>query len=186
MSIKFLEYLKKYTGPLDLEVRDNPGGKYETGAWIYAIRNFPNEEKFLLIHDGCLPTSDQWLTQFEERLTPDVGMVSWVKFLPCLFFCFQKHYDYMDQICPHDNVPDGGVFGSIFMAWGSALRDLDSKGYFDLPPSEKIHAEAWERIWAIIFHINGYKIDNIVTGFVAGDIHHGKIPHLRKLFGGRI
>lgn len=184
VSKKYLQDLRTYKGPLDLVIEDN-NGKYETGAWIYATRQYPNEEKFILIHDGCVPTTDKWLSQFEELLTPQVGCVSWVKFQPCLFYMFDHHYEYMKDICPYDNVPDGGIFGSIFMTWGKILREFDSKGYFNYPPTQKHHAEAWERIWPILFHINGYNIENLITGFDPNAIHYGWLPNLKKTFGGR-
>lgn len=186
VSQKYLQSLYAYKGPLNIIVEKNKTkAKYETGALIHAVRTHITEESFLLLHDGCVPTSDQWLTQFEEKLVGDVGMVSWVKFQPCLFFMFDFHYEYMDKIAPHNDVPDGGVFGSIFMGRGCILRDFDRMGYYDPPPTKKIHAEVWERLWAILFHINGHKIDSIITGFDPNAIHHGYYPHLKKHFGGR-
>jgi hypothetical protein len=98
---------------------------------------------------------------------------------------FERHFQYMDKICSHSDVPDGGVFGSIFMTHGEILRNFDSMGYFKHLPSEKHHSEAWERIWAILFHINGYKIESLIEGFDPNKIHYGQLPNLRKTFGGR-
>lgn len=186
ISVKYLEELKNYQGKLKLTVvrHDESAGSYETGAFVYAFRNFPSD-KYMLMHDSCIATSEYWLQQFEDKLTPDVGVVSWVKFLPCLYYVGPQHFEYIHKICTTDNVPDGGIFGSIFFTHGHILKELDAKGCFNHGPQNKVHSESWERIWPILFHQHGCKIEALITGFNPGAIHHGHYPHLRKTFGGR-
>ena len=186
ISKKYLEQLAGYVGPLDIKVETNKHGGYEAGALIHATREYPNEEKFILLHDSCRITSDQWLKQFDERLTPERGAVAWVKFQPCLFCVFEPHLEYMNTVLSWDSVPDSGIFGSIFYTYGSILRDWDERGFFNNPPSCKIHAESWERIWAILFHNDGFDIDHVIKGFEPRAIHYGHYPHLSKTFGGRL
>lgn len=186
VSLKYLRELGQYVGSFDILVEKNKHGKYETGALIHAVREYPNEEKFILIHDGCVAQSSHWLTQFEEKLTPEAGAVVWVKFSPCLFAVFPPHREWMESVgVDLSNVPDGGVFGSIFMTYGSILREWDAKGKFNCAPQTKLHAECWERIWAIYFHQEGYKVNSLINEFNPTAIHFGQYPHLRKTFKGR-
>ncbi len=162
------------------------GYGYESAAAITALREFPEEEKIMLIHDSCEATSDQWLKQFEEKLTPEKGAVAWLKFQPCLFCCGPAHIEYIDKVCGgHDNVPDSGIFGGIFYTYASILKKWDEDGRFEHPATCKVHSEAWERVWAILFHLYGYEIDHINWGFNPQAIHAGIYPHFKKRFGGR-
>jgi len=187
VSKKFLQNLETYSGPLNLTIEKNAYDlSYETGALIHAVRQHPEEEFVFLMQDSCLATAPNWLSQFEERLTEDTGLVHWIKFKPCLFFCFEPHLAYIDQVAGgHDNVPDGGVFGNYIFTRTSILKDFDSKGYFNFPPKNKIHAESWERLWAILFHINGYKIKSIIDYFSPEEIQLGHYFGLRKVFYNR-
>jgi hypothetical protein len=194
VSVKYLQQLKAYTGSLDLHVlqpETKPG--YEAGCVVAAYRAFPEEEKVILLQDSCSPTSEKWLSQFEEKLTPD-NVVTWVRFKPCLFFCNEKHLEYIDTVCGgHNNVPSGGFFGNIFMAYTKHLKMMDEGGFFEHLPKAKYHSEAWERIWAILFHLHGIRAEAIID-LKEGDwfgqqipskIHNGMFPHLKKSFQGR-
>lgn len=183
ISKKYLQEIASEDFPFELLIEKNINGSYESSAMLHAVRNH-QEDKFILIHDSCIATSDQWLKQFENKLTPEVGVVNWIKFRPCLFACYPPHLAYMKTICSYEDVPDGGFFGSIFMAHGDILREFDAKGYLR-PLTSKIEAEAWERIWPILFHINGHSIECIIDGFNPSAIHYGGYPHLRKSFVGR-
>lgn len=195
VSCKYIEKLKSYTGPLDLTVLQSdtkPG--YEAGCAVAAYRAFPEEEKILLIQDSCVPTSNQWLNQFEEKLTP-YNVTTWIRFKPCLFFCNEQHLEYIDQVCGgHNNLPSGGFFGNIFMTYTKNLKRLDELGYFTHLPKSKLHSEAWERIWAILFHLINIKCDPIIdlnegdwfSQQIPSKIHYGMYPHFKKSFQGRV
>lgn len=187
VSVKYLDQLRAYTGNFDIVIHkaDHKFG-YEAGALVHAVRLHPEEETALLIQDSCVPLSDKWFTQFEEKLTPKVGAVTWVKFRPCLFFCGPDHLAYIDEVAGgHSNVPDGGFFGNIHYTYTSIVRDLDSKGYFTNLPKKKMHSECWERLWPIIYHIEGYKLACIIDEFNPNSIHNGMYPHFKKTFAGR-
>lgn len=193
ISCKYLEQLQSYTGPLNLSVlRPSTKPGYEAGCLVTAIREYPEEETALLLQDTCLPTSDIWLKQFMTKLTPD-NAVAWIRFRPALFFCFEKHLEYIKSICPIDDLPEGGFFGNIFLTYTSHLKKLDDRGYFDNLPTTKFHSEAWERIWAILLHRLGVKIDAIIEvaegkwfdDQIANRIHFGHFAHLKKTFQGR-
>jgi len=181
------KYLQELSSSDNYRVeRSETSWGYEAGALVNAIRLYPEEEKALLIQDSCVPTSDQWIKQFEDKLTPEVGAVNWIRFRPCLFWCTQPYLDYIDIVCGgHDNVPEGGFFGNIFYCYTSAIKEFDRKGYFENLPTQKLHSECWERNWPILFHLEGYKTECIIDQFCPTSIHHGYYPHLKKLFSGR-
>lgn len=187
ISIKYLDSLKDVTV---LRPDTKPG--YEAGCLVAACREFPEEEKVILIQDSCSATSSKWLTQFEDLLTPE-NVVTWIRFKPCLFFCNENHLEYINSICPTNNLPPGGFFGNIFMSYTKHIKTLDNAGYFNNLPTAKFHSEAWERIWPILFHINGIKTKPIIDlsegdwfkNRIANKIHNGLYPNLRKTFAGR-
>lgn len=194
VSRKYIEKLITYNGSLDLTVlQPETKAGYEAGCAVAAYRAFPEEEQIILLQDSCVPTSENWLTQFEEKLTPD-NVVTWVRFKPCLFFCNEKHLEHIDEVCGgHSNVPSGGFFGNIFMTYTKNLKTLDEAGYLNKLPKLKLHSEAWERIWAILFHLIGVRAEAIIdlkegdwfVQQIAMKIHNGAYPHLKKTFQGR-
>lgn len=187
VSKKYLSDLISYTGDLDIsvEIAETSFG-YETGAFVNAIRRYPEEEKAILLQDSCLVTSRDWLKQFEDKLTPEAGAVNWIRFRPCLFFCSQPYLDYIDLVAGgHDNVPQGGFFGNVFYCYTSIVKEMDAKGYFQHLPTQKLHSECWERLWAILFHLEGYNTECVIDEFNPSAIHYGMYPHLRKTFSGR-
>lgn len=181
MTIKYLEVVKdKFNLDIVVETADEGFG-YEAGAAITAIKRYPEVDRFFMIHDSVEATSEHWITQFEEKMHN--GVVTWVAFQPCLFAMCQAHIDYIHQIVSTADVPNSGFFGGMFMAEGKILREMEAKGYFNVPAKLKIHSEAWERIWSILFHVEGHAFEHIHWGFnpsfMAG------YPHMIKTFGGR-
>jgi hypothetical protein len=186
-SLKILDDVEngKYPG---VKTMKSKFGGYELGAIVTAIREFPDEEKFLFMHDSTVPKCADWVEQFENKLTPDVGAVAWIKFRPWQAYLSPYHLQYVHSVSSPDqdpNKPDSGIFGSIFMCHGDILRQIDKDGYIKNPIGNKVEAECWERIWSILIDKYGHKIDHIVPDFSRDDITHGLCPVLRKFFKGR-
>lgn len=182
VSKKYLDSL--FAEDVTIITPDTPN--YEAGALVHAVRAFPEEEKAILLHDSCEVLHSDWIKEFEEKLTEQAGAVCWVKFRPCLYFMFSHHLEYIDSVLGgHSDVPDGGFFGGIFYTYTNTIKQFDKDGVFAKLPTAKIHSEAWERIWAIIYHTYGYKTECLVDGFNPERIHFGVNLKLRKTFAGR-
>lgn len=186
VSLDILEDIKnKYSSDVVQIVKSLHGG-YELGAMVTAIKMFPNEEKFLFMHDTTIPTSKEWISQFEDNLTPELGAIAWLAFQPLFAYCHQGHVDYTFYISgPVSAIPDSGFFGSIFMAHGNILRDFYNQGYLSRIIENKTQSECWERIWPLLFFKHGYPIGSIIPSFDRHSIECGIYPHLRKFFKGR-
>ena len=183
-TLAYLDELRQGVPELDLAVLTSPNG-YELAGVVAAIRTYPEEEYAVVMPDSCWPTSPYWLQQFHDRLG-DATAVAWIKFQPCLLCCHEGHLEYIDQICGgHDNVPDSGFFGGILYTKTEALHKFDQDGRFNYPATCKVHSEAWERIWAILYHLYGYQVNHIIYGFNFNAVAAGVYPDFRKVFGGR-
>ena len=185
-----LDYLKwlqeEKTGyPIKVTILRTEPSSYETGSLITALHNTDYEE-FLLMQDSMYPIRSDWMQEFQDK-RPICDVVSFCAFQPVFLACSDEHKEYIYQVCGADaKIPLSGIFGNIILVTRSVLRDLESKGYFkpENIPSRKIHSECWERIWAIIFANNGYRVQALIPHFDFIAMQHSH-PRLRKTFMGR-
>lgn len=186
-SCAYFASLKDYSGPLRV-LTTQPAYKngYEPGAYMHAFRNFP-AEKYLFMHDGMRAKSAEWVTQFEERLSPQTPCVPWICFSPILMGCHKGHVEFLFNAYGNTNWPNWGIFGSMFYVTRDALLSLESRGFLNEKtlPVSKTGAEGMERGFAIAFHRAGIAANPVHSSIDLQRIHDDGYAHLQKFFVGR-
>lgn len=168
----------------------NSGG-YETGAFLAAWRLFKNapvdaKDSLILLQDSLEVTSHDWAEQFEQRLARPLGAVAWMTWCPLMLYRFPED-DAIIQKYGEDNLPEFGIFGSIFSTTYDTMDVIEKAGYFDDLPQTKTKLDSciMERAWSIAFHRL-----NIPVNIMAPDGYWyfrngGELPIMRKVLVGR-
>lgn len=143
---------------------------YDTGAYIYAYRKYP-EETYLFMHDSCRPDGFDWVKRFEEKMDPyaltsgSVGAVGITVYEG--LFCHPDQPVWLDSVmpfkCAEVNAPLG-VGGPIFYTSKNVLDQAEAFGCFKHFPSKKIEQMAMEGGWGMIMHYLGYRVVS-ATGY---------------------
>lgn len=160
-SLQLLENLStKSTYTFPLEITKTPYIGYETGAWIYAYKNYM-ESNYLFLHDSLEIKSYKWLNAFESRLSY-CSIVPWLTFYPYLNSCLFPVRNIIVNTYGTTSLPEFGFFGSIFMADRAALDKIDNAGYMNFIPSNKLESEACERFWSMYCYRLGIPVNPIM------------------------
>jgi hypothetical protein len=129
---------------------------WESGAYIYALQNFPSS-KYIFLQDSLYITNSNLFIDIDNLLDHyDV--------VP--FFNFKYIYDHDQQkewaeegLNP-SSLPEYGIFGPIFGATSKILQKLPSEWL--KYPTEKYQGNGMERRWSLMFHLinaNKYYLD---------------------------
>lgn len=120
-------------------------GGYDTGAYIYAYREF-NESEYLFMHDSMEVLSDTWMDDFTAYNT-DV----------CYYSGFRMCFDGNEQVewlCNKNIYNAGcllGVFGPIFYVKRIVLDAISTRFNLDsIIPTSKVEQQHMERGWAMM------------------------------------
>lgn len=169
-------------------------GGYETGAFVAAYRAFKNMPRqtdylpdgsnmntIICLQDSVEVTSDDWVKEFERKLRHPLGAVAWVTWHP-FFFCGQPEEEMVRQKFGVDNLPDFGIFGSIFATTYDTMEEIEKAGYFDPLPQSKLDSCVMERAWSIAFHRLGIPVSAIAPNGYHVIVTGGDVPIMRKVF----
>jgi len=174
-------------------------GGYETGAFVAAYRAFKNiprgnrdyflpdgthEETLICLQDSVEVISDDWIQRFEQKLRHPLGAVAWVTWHP-FFFCGQPEEEMVRQKFGTENLPDFGIFGSIFATTYDTMEEVEKAGYFDPLPQSKLDSCVMERAWSIAFHRLGIPVSALAPNGYHVLVTGGEVPIMRKIFRGR-
>ncbi len=161
-------------------------GGYEAGAFVTVFRKFPRpqHDTLILLQDSLEVTEDNWVAAFEQKLRRPLGAVPWITWHP-LFFCGHPEEDVVRQKFGIDNLPDFGIFGSIFATTYDTMEEIERAGYFSDLPKSKLDSCVFERAWSIAFHRLGIPVSPIVPNGYHALVTGGEMPLFKKVFGGR-
>lgn len=154
-SINFLENIDKSNYKFNINIYQTPYKGYDTGAYIYAIRNIKNVDRFYFLQDSIVIKDIKIFDYIDSRLhkgtvVPLIG--------------FKTLFDNQEQI-DFCNVNFGssfykcGIFGPMFSILKSDIDLIDDK-FLVYPTSKNIQA-AMERGWSILFNKYDLNIDPI-------------------------
>jgi hypothetical protein len=160
-------------------------GGYETGAFVAAYRvtkdHQPDHKNLIFLQDSLEVTSDDWVKVFEQRLQHPLGAVAWVTWHP-FFFCGQPEEELVRQKFGTDNLPEFGIFGSIFATTYDTMEEVEKAGYFEQLPQSKIDSCIMERAWSIAFHRLGIPVSAIAPNGYHVLVTGGEVPIMKKVF----
>ena len=132
------------------------------------------------MQDSVLAKHPEWIQEFQSRATYNVGCVPWLVFP--IQWDNQEQIDWIRSKYHTDQWPPFGIFGPIFYATREALESLDSKGFLDIVPSNKIEQQAMERGWSTAFILSGWSVRPIETIFEERLLFQDRYTHLTKRF----
>lgn len=177
VATAYLESLKSYNGPFKLTVTHTPYKGYDTGAYLWAFRNFP-ADTYIFMQDSALVKESGWVQQFESRLTYGVGAVPWLIFP--LQWDSNEQIQFVTEKFQSTGLAPFGVFGPMFATTHKALSDLEDQGLLNVIPTNKHEQQAMERGWAFAFTKGGYGVRAIHTAFSADRIRNDQYTTLTK------
>lgn len=155
-SLQFLESLRdKNDFDLNIKVYQTPYRGFDTGAYIYAIKNLKSD-KFYFMQDSIRVKSIEYFNEINKRLK--VGtIVPLITFGPHLYdeneqinFCYEN-FDSIEY--------DKGIFGPIFAITYEDSQKIDKK--YLVYPTNKMLQMGMERGWSILFKKYGFEIEPI-------------------------
>jgi hypothetical protein len=157
---------------------------YDTGAYLWAYWHV-EAKNYLFLQDSVCPTQDTFVDQFYAALGKNTtGVVGWSSFSMRIWDSQEQAMATEWMYGEHTEWPPKGIFGPIFFATRTALDTLRDKGLLPMPPVHKEQQQAMERVWAILFHRAGVRIDFLVHEDAprAAEMESGQYPALRKVF----
>ncbi|MBX3118674.1 MAG: hypothetical protein KF784_06385 [Fimbriimonadaceae bacterium] len=176
-ATEYLGALESYNGPFKLMVTQTPYKGYDTGAYLWAFRNFP-ADTYIFMQDSVLVKQPGWTKEFESRLSFGVGAVPWLTFP--LQWDSEEQVGFVTEKFQTTDLAPFGVFGPMFATTHDALSDLESQGLLNVIPSNKHEQQAMERGWAFAFIKGGYGVRPIHSAFSADRIRHNQYSTLTK------
>ncbi len=163
----YFDSLCKYSGPLRLSATRTPYKGYDTGAYLYAFRNFP-ADRYIFMQDSLRVKHSGWTEAFDAKFTHGVGCVPWLVF-PAQWDS-DAQLEFVANCLGVRSAPPFGIFGPVFAAKRSALNEMDAKGLLAAIPSNKLEQQAMERAWPTAFFVAGYGVRPIHTNFSEADV----------------
>lgn len=176
-SIEFLKGLKlnnEYN--LDIEIYKTPYSGYDTGAYIYAMKNF-KYEVFYFIQDSMVIKSIDFFEKIKEKLSPGV-------IVPIVTFC-SNFYDNEEEknFCLNNLGTynySKGIFGPMFSITGQDVSLIEDKWF--VLPKNKNEQMAMERGWSIIFEKYNFKIIPLEGEHNNDKLYNDKHIYFKKIF----
>jgi glycosyltransferase involved in cell wall biosynthesis len=141
------DQFKQYLNDLDPDkyiISYIPKG-YDTGAYIHAYFNYPDEE-YIFMHDSMEVLTSNWISDFKEE-NKDAVYYSW------FFMAFDtpEQLEHLQEIGIHNPITTHCAFGPIFYIKRTTLDKIHEK--FDLNkviPTNKIDQQGMERGWPMM------------------------------------
>ena len=151
-SIYFLENINKDNYNFNISIYQTPYKGYDTGAYIYAIRNIKNVDRFYFIQDSIIIKDIKLFYEIDKRLTSG-NIVSLIG--------FTNGFDNQEQIdfCNNhfgNSYYKCGIFGPMFSILKSDIDMIDDK--LLVYPTNKNIQMAMERGWSILFNNYNFNI----------------------------
>jgi hypothetical protein len=151
-SINFLENIDIKNYKFNISIYQTPYKGYDTGAYIYAIKNIKNVDRFYFIHDSIIIKDIKLFDEIDKILTS--GNV-----VPLLGFTVG--FDNQEQIDFCNNHFGStyykyGIFGPMFSILRSDVDLIDDK--FLIYPTNKNIQMTMERGWSILFNNYNFNI----------------------------
>lgn len=174
-SIAYLDELKRNE---KYSVNITPYKGYDTGAYIWAYKNFQDDE-FLFMHDSMEVAEEGWLQDFGH---PPNAVKAYASFGMTFDYGTDQQQRLIDLgIYNPDSAT--GIMGPIFCVPRTVLDSLDQR--FDLKrliPQKKTDQQGMERGWAMLFDTMRVPV-SFVTYIKAGNPHtvNDCNPKLRKI-----
>lgn len=179
-SVKFIQEIKTglYSN-LDIKVLQTPYCGFDTGAYIYAMKNIYSD-RYYFIHDSLIIKYYDFFNEI-DKLLEDGVVVSLLEF-------WGNSYDNQEQVdfCIRNigsSYYDKGIFGPIFSILRSDVdKIIDSLNFY---PEVKNNQMAMERGWSVIFKLNNINIKSLCGFFDINKIINDKYEYFTKYLPNR-
>ena len=145
-SIEFINNIDKDSYKFNISFLQTPYRGFDTGAYIYAIRNIKNVDRFYFLQDSIVIKDIKLFDEINKRLCKG-------KVVPLVGF--RTLYDNQEQIdfC-NDNFGSSyykcGIFGPMFSILKEDIELIDDN--LLVYPNNKNIQMAMERGWSVIFN----------------------------------
>ena len=154
LAAKKIRAAAKMLGLKNLVVVENDGN-WEWSAWWTAYNLFPNEDRYLFIHDSMFLKKNVSYIFNEIASEDDIfifdtreGMGWWSSAYDIKNANSTKKFS---QIANTDRNDFNLVFGSMFACYNKTMKDLSEYGIMSISAENRCDAEACERLLGIAF-----------------------------------
>jgi hypothetical protein len=153
-SIDFLDQIKKNNPfKINIQVHQTPYRGFDTGAYIYAIRNIETE-RFYFIQDSLRIKDLNIFSEIDKKIKPGT-VVPLITFSSNLYDN-QEQADFCTEKFGTSNF-EKGIFGPIFCGMRSDFKKIEDN--LLTYPTNKNLQMAMERGWGILFNKYNFNID---------------------------
>lgn len=174
-SLDYLVYIEDRVelSPIP-DIIKSAGPNYDTGGYLSAYKQYPNEDYYMFMHDSMEVKDPNWLKQFKDRIE-GYDAVAW--------HIFHQGFDNEEQhqFCTErigDYWKNWGIFGPILYISNHAMKTLAADLENCLPTNKNLQ-QAMERGWAMLFEKHGLKCNRVHTFDIYGIWRHS-LPGLNK------
>ena len=145
-------------------VTRTPYKGYDTGAWLWAYREFPADE-YLFLHDSILVDTPEIVNVFRRQWQHGVGAVAFAGFP--MFFDNNAQMEFLADCFDMDRVKaaERGIFGNLFYTRHAVLQEMEAQGFLPSIPNDKNECCALERGWATAFRSCGFGVVELLDNY---------------------
>ena len=146
---EYWEWVQKLPTQTSLKVKvtQTPYAGRDTGAIVWAYRNFPADE-YMFLHDTLIVKEVGWLDKFREVM-PELGVVAW-KYFDYEWYNDQATADFVMNAIGYNDNHKIGIFGPIMYTNRKTLDLFESKKLLEAIPTCKAEMQAMELGWVAI------------------------------------
>lgn len=177
---EFIRYLETVEGTASfpVTVTRTPYRGYDTGAYIWAFKNF-KAPSYMCMHDSLRIKCEGWLAPFEDRAKPGIGIVAWQQFGPR--YDNDKQIAFVEKHLGSHEMSNGGIFGPIFYITQDVVDIFDERGYLAAIPTDKNEQMGMERGWSAACHGAGLECIS-VHPYNRQAMYQDEFPDMQKFF----
>jgi len=163
----------------DIEISQTPYAGYDSGAWIYAYRNYI-EDHYIFLHDSMIIQDKSIIEKIINGISDNIVM----SFVGFGNGGVGRNYDtkedemFVQKHCGTVEFKDG-IFGPMFGVKRSVMEILDRYNHLIIP-SKKSEQRAMERLWPVVFNIHNIEIHSI-SRFNSSSYYNGEYGIFKKI-----
>jgi len=178
-SIEYHQSLTNHQFDLDIQIHTTPYKGYDSGAWIWSIKNIPSE-RYYFLQDSITIKNTDYFSKVDSII--DNGKVaSLLHFPPNQYDTFEQHLWVMDSF--GSSTYKSGIFGPNFSISGDMAKEIPKEWL--TYPTDKWQQMGMERGWGVIFNNMGWEVEAVEGDYDYDRLIKDDYELFTKRFGGR-